>query len=74
VTPLPFAEAINVRYNVNWVDLRGGVRTAGALMIGNTAVGVTIFNKPFGSLWALLALGFVLILATSVTKRQGVSS
>lgn len=60
-----------MKIKFNGEDLLAGLRTSGALMVGNSlVVPVIIKSNEFVS-WFLLIVGFLLLLATSSRVKKG---
>ena len=58
-----------MKIKFDWVGFKGGVRTAGALMLGNAFIGhLVLENENFLKLGALLCLGAAIIISTCIEK------
>jgi hypothetical protein len=54
---------------IEWSDVRTALRTAGALIVGNSFVAPVILKSQGHVEWALLLGGFVLILIMSAKGK-----
>jgi hypothetical protein len=56
-----------LKLNIDWIGIKGAIRTAGALMIGNALIAVLVLGKSnYGELLLLFFLGVAAIIGTSM--------
>jgi hypothetical protein len=61
-----------LKLKIDWPGIRAAIRTAGALMLGNTFIAVLILGKNMTyELWVLFFLGMAAIIVPSIEKRSG---
>jgi hypothetical protein len=56
-------------WKINMASFAAGIRTAGALMIGNAFVGYLVFDKPLVPVLILFLLGFCVNFAWSFERK-----
>lgn len=54
---------------IEWGDVQAALRTAGALLLGNSFVVPLILKSQEKVVWNLLIVGFVLILSASAKRK-----
>lgn len=60
-----------MKIRIDWTSATAALRTAGALMVGNTFVAPFVLgNRNWPALVALLTTGLALIIITSMSRRS----
>jgi hypothetical protein len=57
-------------FSFNVPNLLGGLRTAGALLIGNSFIFLLVEDAPKGNWWRLFVAGGTLLVLTSIEPKK----